>query len=392
MPRRDKRKDKRPQDPAERFSPCWAGRGAILTGVVAVFLVGILCLRPIFIKTPPPPGAADLYDELEPNPPVQYTTGGEDPVKREEPDHSWNHWRGEGQSEPAHGVQRFTADSSGTPTSESQHMLMDSEEFKVARKRIENNKISPEDLATMASIASGEIPNHMQESHNLDVMGVQLRLANMYVGGLHGVKQDISKAVKFYTMAAKAGNMQAEYNLGVFYQQGRGGLSKDHRLAGRWFRKAAKQGYLQAQYVMGLLHLTGQSPGVRKSVKQAVLWLERAADRGHKQAKDNLASLKVSFSGTTGKIIPLSQAAENDEEAGMDEDESVPMFFREREEKEKEKNSSKNRAKSGRKELPMANPSPREPAAIIKPHRSGPDDQIMHGKKLSEKSSNVLED
>ena len=54
-------------------------------------------------------------------------------------------------------------------------------------------------------------------------------------------------------------------------------------------RMAAEQGEAEAQYVLGYRYATGI--GVRQDTDEAVLWLRRAADQGHRQADEFLGRL-----------------------------------------------------------------------------------------------------
>ena len=54
------------------------------------------------------------------------------------------------------------------------------------------------------------------------------------------------EAVKLYRRAARQGNRDAQYNLGLIYEEGRG-VPENRRLSFRWYLKAAERGDVDAQ-------------------------------------------------------------------------------------------------------------------------------------------------
>ena len=73
----------------------------------------------------------------------------------------------------------------------------------------------------------------------------------MYFEG-QGVPQDDKEAFKWYRLAAKQGQVEAQYNLGAMYFKGQG-VPQDYKEALKWYRLAAAQGYAKAQYNLGLV-------------------------------------------------------------------------------------------------------------------------------------------
>ena len=66
-----------------------------------------------------------------------------------------------------------------------------------------------------------------------------------------GADKDMVKAAK-YRMAAKEGNADAQFNLGICYYIG-SGVKQDPAEAAKWFRKAAEQGVEQAKTALNRL-------------------------------------------------------------------------------------------------------------------------------------------
>jgi len=76
--------------------------------------------------------------------------------------------------------------------------------------------------------------------------------------------------------AAKRGDAEAQFNVGVSYANGEG-VSKNLFQAVYWFRKAAEQGHANAQYNLGVCYYDGE--GVSKNLFQAVYWFRIAAEQ-----------------------------------------------------------------------------------------------------------------
>ena len=60
-------------------------------------------------------------------------------------------------------------------------------------------------------------------------------------------QSDYTTALTKFQSAAKRGNSDAQYNLGLMYDKGEG-VAKDYKEAVRWYTLAAKQGIAIAQY------------------------------------------------------------------------------------------------------------------------------------------------
>ncbi len=60
---------------------------------------------------------------------------------------------------------------------------------------------------------------------------------------------DQKQAVHWYSKAAKQGDADAQYNLGIMYARGEG-VALDNKRALFWFKKSAAQGHVGAQGVL----------------------------------------------------------------------------------------------------------------------------------------------
>lgn len=88
---------------------------------------------------------------------------------------------------------------------------------------------------------------------------------------------------------AKAGEPDACFFLGNFFWQGRL-LPKDTKAALELWRTAAKKDQVAAMWNLGSRLQTGEE-GVPKDLKEACMWLEKAAAKGHPKAVNRLAKL-----------------------------------------------------------------------------------------------------
>jgi hypothetical protein len=103
-----------------------------------------------------------------------------------------------------------------------------------------------------------------------------------------GVAPDPAEAVRWYRIAAEAGEADALYNLGALYDHAPNG-ARDAQEALRWFRRAADQRDTQAQLNVGLFYLKGD--GVEKDAARARFWLRLAAANGNARARTLLQQL-----------------------------------------------------------------------------------------------------
>ncbi|GAB5367566.1 hypothetical protein AAMO2058_001241400 [Amorphochlora amoebiformis] len=76
---------------------------------------------------------------------------------------------------------------------------------------------------------------------------------------------------------AKNGDAFAQYSYGAYCL-----MKKDMKQAAKWLEKAANAGHLDAEYSMGCLHLEGN--GVERDDRKALEYLLRSANKGHTQA------------------------------------------------------------------------------------------------------------
>ncbi len=128
----------------------------------------------------------------------------------------------------------------------------------------------------------------------------QYLLGLFHADGSNGLKKDVTEARKWFSLAADSGKKEAEYQLGrLFYTE------KKYQEAMSWMESAAKQNYLLANSYIGLMHLRGW--GVAKNEAKGIEWVRKAAEkkdatalmmlgilssRGEGMAKDDNAAFK----------------------------------------------------------------------------------------------------
>ncbi|SCA58364.1 hypothetical protein AB751O23_AA_00330 [Chlamydiales bacterium SCGC AB-751-O23] len=113
----------------------------------------------------------------------------------------------------------------------------------------------------------------------------QLIFANQLLQGRGGQSKDLKESFKWFHRAAKKGNVEAQYKLGMMYFNAKGTV-RDYHLSFVWYRRAAQKGYAKAQNALGYLYETGL--GTQKNSSQAALWYEKAANQGHAPSQYNL--------------------------------------------------------------------------------------------------------
>ena len=89
--------------------------------------------------------------------------------------------------------------------------------------------------------------------------------AQFALGGLANAHGNTAEALKWYRLAAAAGDDGAQNNLGHMYESGNG-VKQSYSDAAQWFRRAADQGLAAAQYNLGVLYDNGH--GVAATIRR----------------------------------------------------------------------------------------------------------------------------
>ena len=104
-------------------------------------------------------------------------------------------------------------------------------------------------------------------------------------------QRDYPGAAQWFALAAKQGNADAEYNLGSIYYQG---LGVNYEFAAHWFQQAAQQGHPRAQRDLGLLYMRGL--GVKTDCQEAYKWLKLARLQDDAEAENELKACAAAMS------------------------------------------------------------------------------------------------
>ena len=107
------------------------------------------------------------------------------------------------------------------------------------------------------------------------------RLGHCYSNGL-GCPQNYTKALDCYTIAANAGNAEAQYDLGICYRRGEG-VPQDFSKAIEWYEKAIEQGHTGAMVNYAILLDNGI--GVEQDNQKAFELYKKAAEADNYQAQ-----------------------------------------------------------------------------------------------------------
>jgi len=108
-----------------------------------------------------------------------------------------------------------------------------------------------------------------------------------YQNGTVGLDEDLLKAIQYYQVAANAGDIESQVNLGLCYQYAQG-VSVDYEKALYWFNCAKKQGDLESQVQIGLQHFQGE--GVKQDFFEAArCWKELSDKYEYPKARGFLA-------------------------------------------------------------------------------------------------------
>ena len=109
------------------------------------------------------------------------------------------------------------------------------------------------------------------------------------------------------------GDTASQYQLGVYYTT-ENQWPWEKALGYGWFMDAAKAGDIDAQYMVGMGNLLGR--GTLKNTEKAITWLTQAADQGHGKSQYQLAQIYLNGRGVSKDILWgrywLEQAAWSD--------------------------------------------------------------------------------
>ena len=123
----------------------------------------------------------------------------------------------------------------------------------------------------------GEAVKYYNKAADMEHAYAMNNLADIYYSGKLGEK-DIEKACALYQKAAKFGNAEAMFNLGVCYQYGIGSLYQDIERALAWYQKSAQKNIPAPMVGLGDIYQDGI--GITQNYKKAAWWYEQAIKCG----------------------------------------------------------------------------------------------------------------
>ena len=94
----------------------------------------------------------------------------------------------------------------------------------------------------------------------------------------------MSEAVRWMTIAAEAGDAEAQYNMGRFCY-----IDGDYKRALAYLIQAGESGHAMAQCNVGVMYMSGTI--VKKDINEAIKWLALAAEQGEELASLHLTEL-----------------------------------------------------------------------------------------------------
>lgn len=99
--------------------------------------------------------------------------------------------------------------------------------------------------------------------------------------GADGIPANLPRAFELFSGAARKGDAQAAYYLGMMYQNGMA-VARDAKNAAHWLQFAANRQSPAAMFALAKLHLSGE--GVKRDEQAARRWIEKAADLEYPEA------------------------------------------------------------------------------------------------------------
>ncbi len=146
----------------------------------------------------------------------------------------------------------------------------------------------------------------------------QFVLGSMYEEG-DMVEENPQLAFFWFLRAAKNHDLTATWLVGHYYETAYG-VAQDLSLARQYYHKAAKRGDREAQYCYARLLKYGQ--GGQQNLQQALFWYKKAAKTGHTDAQFALGFIYLSMSGricrkNAAKAIAYLQLAAHSNRDGI---------------------------------------------------------------------------
>lgn len=147
------------------------------------------------------------------------------------------------------------------------------------------NSATADTRSGIAAYQRGDYATAMNELEKAARGGDAQAYYNLGIAYAEGkaVPQDRAKAVGYYRQGAGKGSVLAAYNLAQAYRKGEG-VALDYAQAAKWYAFAAKRGDYRAGNELGLLYVEGK--GVPRDLIEGFAWIYPAT---HAQIMDDKA-------------------------------------------------------------------------------------------------------
>ncbi len=176
---------------------------------------------------------------------------------------------------------------------------------KIEVKAFEGIPEAQHDMGAIYVAGHGQIKQNLEravlwftEAANNGVANAKYNLGVLYHQGM-GVPTSVEKAMELYAQAADLGHPEAQYNLGIASIEGIG-VPYNPRHAAAYFEAAADKGITEAAYNLGLIYENGLLGQTRPN--EALSWYKAAADNGSAEAKQALEQLASSLGIGMGDV------------------------------------------------------------------------------------------
>src|SRR3569623_311221 len=152
--------------------------------------------------------------------------------------------------------------------------------------------------AGIAAANSGDFKTSVKEWEPLAKAGnaeAQYNLGALLLSDKIG-QTNVKSGMQWLEKAAATGHLAASYALGmIFYTGYEKEVPQDRKRAYKLFEQGAQRGYAPSQFGIGMMLMNGE--GVKQDPKAAAAWLTKAADQGHAIAQYNVGQIYLNGNG-----------------------------------------------------------------------------------------------
>jgi uncharacterized protein len=106
--------------------------------------------------------------------------------------------------------------------------------------------------------------------------------------GAGGIPPDHAEALHWFTAAAHAGHPEAAFNVGAFYDDGLA-VEKDDAKAAEWYAEAVAGGVVAAMHTLGMMLAVGR--GIPRDLRRGAELLARAREEGDADVEGDIREL-----------------------------------------------------------------------------------------------------